>query len=55
MLMVMHAMHGIEMYYNIFHSLEILVNRGWVPKNRIQPEARREGQVCMAAQMYHLC
>ena len=33
------------MFINVTFSQRILVNRGWVPRDKIEPEKRSEGQV----------
>ena len=35
------------MFINVTFRQRILVNRGWVPRDKIEPEKRPEGQVNM--------
>lgn len=37
--------HSLDVTYNLFYSNIILINRGWVPKNSVNPNNRLEGQI----------
>jgi len=48
------SFHWVKVCMCVVLSLRILVNRGWVPRNKLKPETRREAQVVITVLIFSI-